>query len=57
MQISELNCSALSSSKVLAATADPTPVRVPLTASGQTFYACSVDDHCDDGQLLQVNTA
>ncbi|KAK9822961.1 hypothetical protein WJX74_009235 [Apatococcus lobatus] len=56
MQTSSLSCSALSQAKSLAATNDPTPIRVPLTAAGPTYYACSVEDPCDDGQLVQVNT-
>ena len=58
MDIPKLDCSTLPQAKVLAATADPTPVRVPLTATGDTFYACSVSDHCvEDGQLVQVTTS
>ncbi|KAK9815494.1 hypothetical protein WJX72_004597 [[Myrmecia] bisecta] len=33
------------------------PARVPLTAAGVKFYACSVPGHCSAGMLVTVNTS
>ncbi len=58
MEVASLSCSALASNsaKTIAATSDPTPVRVTLDAAGLRYFACSVGDHCDEGQLIQVTT-
>ena len=52
------NCDALSSNaaKTLASQSAPTPVRVPRTQPGVQVFACSVSDHCDEGQHVQVTT-
>ncbi len=58
IEIPSLSCGALSSNgaKTLASQSAPTPVRVPLTQPGVRYFACSVSDHCDEGQLIQVTT-
>ncbi len=58
IEVASLTCSALdsNSAKTLAATSDPTPVRVTLDSAGVRYFACSVGDHCDEGQIIQVTT-
>ncbi|KAK9822917.1 hypothetical protein WJX74_004451 [Apatococcus lobatus] len=59
IQIPTLSCSALSSSSAntLAARQAPTPVRIPVNQTGVFNYACSVGDHCDAGQLIQITVS
>lgn len=59
IQIPTLSCSAFSSNDAvtLAARQAPTPVRVPVNQSGVFNYACSVGDHCSEGQLIQVTVS
>ena len=59
IEVSSLTCDALNSNtaKTLAATSDPTPVRVTLDQAGVRYFACSVGDHCDEGQIIQVTTS
>ena len=59
IQTPTLSCSALGSNdaKTLAARQAPTPVRVPVDQARIFNYACSVGDHCDSGQLVQITVS
>ena len=59
IEIPALSCDALKSNnaRTLASQSAPTPVRVPLSQPGVQYFTCSVADHCEEGQLIQVTTA